>query len=483
MNLGELVEQIAGCVIDGNPSVEVSGIEYDSRRVHKGDLFVAIEGHNVDGHKYVRDAVNRGAVALVVEHDVEVPLEISKAMVPDTRLALSRIADTYFRGPSRKIDITGVTGTNGKTTTCYLLRSIYRSAGSVAGMLTTVEYVIGSKSRRANLTTPESLDLQRIFAEMLEAGVETVAMEVSSHGLALKRVEDVRFANAVFTNISRDHLDFHGDMEEYVGSKMKLFARIRIGGLAVLNCDDPHWTDMASATSTRVVKYGFGDSADVKVIDLRTTVDGTDLSITARGETIQISSPLVGRHNAYNVAASVAVTSYSGIPADVIGEGIRRVRRVPGRLEPFILPSGARGFVDYAHTPDALEKVLAALREVTPGRVIIVFGCGGDRDRGKRPLMGDVSVRLADFTIVTSDNPRSEDPEAIIGEITSHLNSGDYRVEPDRRKAIEESISMAGPGDSVLIAGKGHEDYQLIGRGRVAFDDRKVILELGGRKT
>lgn len=480
--MGELIEEIMGCVIDGDPSVEVTGIQYDSRKIKTGNLFVAIKGYNVDGHDYVQDAAKRGASCIVVERDVDVPLEISKAMVPDTRLALSHIASSYFNHPSGKMNITGVTGTNGKTTTCYLLRSIFRAAGIATGMLTTVEYSVGDRSKKADLTTPEALDLQRIFADMLEQGVKTAAMEVSSHGLALRRVEHVDFACAVLTNISRDHLDFHRDMEDYVSSKRRLFERIRIGGTAVLNCDDPYWREMAQASSARVVKYGYGDVADMRAMSAETRLEGTRVTMNWKGKTIEVRSRLVGRHNVYNVMAAATAAVCSSVDTDSIVGGIESVKRIPGRLESFLIPGGARAFVDYAHTPDALEKVLGSLREITPGRIISLFGCGGDRDRGKRPLMGKISTRLADFTIITSDNPRSEDPEAIINEIASDLASETYMIEPDRKEAIRKALERAGEGDCVLVAGKGHETYQIVGKKRLHFDDRKVILELGGRK-
>jgi UDP-N-acetylmuramoyl-L-alanyl-D-glutamate--2,6-diaminopimelate ligase len=478
ISLAELIEDIRGCVVDGNPSLEISQIQYDSRKIRTGDLFVAVQGDREDGHSYVGDAVKRGAIAVVVERDVEVPLEVTKVVVPDSRAALSRVASVYFGRPSRRMEITGVTGTNGKTTTCYLLKSIYGAAGLNAGMITTVEYVIGHKKKRATLTTPESLDLQEILRSMAESGVHAVAMEVSSHGLVQKRVKDVDFSNAVFTNLTRDHLDFHGDMESYLSSKKMLFQAMTIGGIAAMNCDDPHWQEMVADTRARVIKYGFSEGADLRATGIEATLQGTKIDVTWNGKSLELESPLVGRHNAYNMMASAAAALSSGVEDYSVALGIKRLKKVPGRVEAFDLPNGARAFVDYAHTPDALFKVLGSLKEVTGGRVICVFGCGGDRDKGKRPMMGEVSASLADHVIVTSDNPRREDPASIILDITKGIKGHNYKVEPDRRKAIEEALRMTGSGDCVLVAGKGHEDYQIVGELRLPFDDRKVISEL-----
>ncbi len=478
ISLAELVEDIRGCVVDGDPSVEIGEVKFDSRKISSGDLFVAIQGGNFDGHDYVGDAVRRGAVAVVVERDVEVPLDVTKVAVPDSRAALSRIASVYFGRPSRRMQVTGVTGTNGKTTTCYLLRSIYTTAGLKAGMITTVEYVIGRRKKKASLTTPESLDLQKILRSMVDSGVQAVAMEVSSHGLVQKRVKDVEFAHAIFTNLTRDHLDFHGDMESYLSSKKMLFKGITIGGIAAVNCDDPHWQEMAAETKARVIKYGFDEGADLRARKIEATLQGTKIEVTWDRKSLELESPLVGRHNAYNMMASAAVTLNSGVEDYSVALGIKRLKRVPGRVEPFDLPNGARAFVDYAHTPDALAKVLGSLREVTGGRILCVFGCGGDRDKGKRPMMGEVSTNLADFVIVTSDNPRREDPATIVLDITNTLKKENYKVELDRRKAIEEALRMTASGDCVLVAGKGHEDYQIVGDVKLAFDDRKVILDL-----
>lgn len=481
MNLAELIEELRGCVVDGNPSVEVSSIEYNSRKTTSGALFIAIKGFKADGHDYVNDAIKRGAVAVVVERDVETPFEICKVMVPDSREALSHISSVYYGTPSRKLDITGVTGTNGKTTTCYLLRSIYEAAGISSGMLTTIEYLVGKRRQRAQLTTPESLDMQRILGKMVEDGVKAVAMEVSSHGLTLKRVKDVEFARGVFTNLSRDHLDFHVDMEDYISSKRSLFKNLRLGAIAVLNCDDPHWEDMASATQARVVKYGFAGTADFRATEVKATLDGTRIKASWKRETAEIKSRLIGMHNAYNMLASAATAAYSGLGKEAIIAGINNVKRIPGRLEQFRLPNGARAFVDYAHTPDALKRVLDSLKEVTEGDIICVFGCGGDRDKGKRPIMGEVSTDLADFTIVTSDNSRSEDPQTIIDEITRGIKKHNFKTEADRRKAIEKAVALAKPKDSVLIAGKGHEKFQIVGDARIRFDDAKILSSLIGK--
>jgi UDP-N-acetylmuramoyl-L-alanyl-D-glutamate--2,6-diaminopimelate ligase len=482
MDLAALVTDIRGCVIDGNPTIDVSGIAYDSRQVKRGDVFIAIEGYKQDGHDHVEQATKMGATAVVVQHFVEVPLGVCKIMVPDSRAALSRMASTFYGNPSRRLAITGVTGTNGKTTTCYLLRSIYQASGMSAGMLTTIEYWTGRKKVEAQLTTPESLDVQRILREMVDGGVKVMAMEVSSHALALKRVKDVEFTHGVFTNLTRDHLDFHCDMKDYLESKKILFEKLDAGGVAAINCDDPCWEEVASATKARVVKFGFTDKADFRATRMDADMKGTRVEVRWENETAEIESHLVGRHNAYNMMASAAVAAYSGIEKEAILSGIQKLKRMPGRLEPYDLPNGAYAFVDYAHTPDGLEKVLSSLKEVASGKIICVFGCGGDRDKGKRPMMGEAVTRLADFAIVTSDNPRSENPEMIIRDITEGIRKDNYKVEIDRRKAIEAALSMAGPGDCVLVAGKGHERFQIIGANKIPFDDREVISSLTGGK-
>jgi len=491
---GEIVRRM------GPSDVEVKGLAYRSRDVREGWLFAAIPGTAVDGHLFVDDAVKRGASALLVRKPpADLPELVGVAVVEDPRRALARAAGRFFGFPSRRMDVIGITGTNGKTTTAFLMESVLREAKLNPAVIGTVNYRMGDLVYPAPVTTPESVDLQAMLAEMLEKGARSAVIEVSSHALHQGRVWGLKFASRVFTNLSHDHLDYHNTMEEYFRAKSLLFTHEEFGdsGPPVINIDDPWGRRLSEIVGEIAVTYGTGSpDASVRVIRAVSGDAGLSLKITTPAGEIDIASGLLGKMNVYNILASVAVSIAMNLDPNVIKSGIEAVGSVPGRLEPVPNDRGINVLVDYSHTPDALDKVLQAVREFTAGKLFVVFGCGGDRDRAKRPMMGEIAARLADAAIITSDNPRSEDPFDIISEILEGVNTaaagkresrsypegdGVYWVEPDRRKAIVQAIETARSGDAVLIAGKGHEDYQIIGDERIHFDDREVAREaLGG---
>jgi UDP-N-acetylmuramoyl-L-alanyl-D-glutamate--2,6-diaminopimelate ligase len=473
----------AGDLLVAAPGAEmaVTGIAFASEAVVPGDLFFCIPGTRRDGHDFAPEAVRAGAAALCVARPLRLgPPEI---VVSDPRRALGRIAAAFYGHPSAELVVLGVTGTNGKTTTAYLLDSILAAAGHATGVIGTIETRIAGRARPGVRTTPESADLQALFAEMRAAGVGAVAMEVTSHALTLHRVEGVRFAAAAFTNLSQDHLDFHASMEDYFAAKRSLFTpeRARAGAI---NVDDPYGRRLASGARVPVIGFGLARDAEVRAVDVVAGPHGTDLvALTPRGE-IKVSTPLVGGFNLSNCLAACACALQADVPLGAIEEGIARLRAVPGRFEAVARGQPFAVVVDYAHTPASLDNVLREARAMAAragGRVLCVFGCGGDRDRGKRPLMGAVGARLADVVVVTSDNPRSEDPVAIIDAIlkgvVAERAEGADRVLVDRREAIGAAISAARPGDVVVIAGKGHERGQEAAGRVVAFDDREVAAE------
>ena len=464
----------------------VAGIAYDSRDVVPGSIFVALKGVKADGARFAADAAKRGAVAIVSEGAVpaDVPAGPLWITVRNARAALAELAAVFFGRPSEQLTLIGVTGTNGKTTTTYLLAAIFDAAGVSCGRIGTVTTRIGDEEREAARTTPESPDVQRLLREMLDRGLGACAMEVSSHALALHRVDELRFAAGVFSNLTRDHLDFHGDMEHYFAAKRRLFEMLPDGAPAIINLDDPRGAELAALVS-RPVTYAIDKPANVTPGQLAYSLDGLDFEIqTPRGR-LHVKSPLVGRPNAYNILASVATAVALDVPFDAIERGLASLKAVPGRFEmASTVTDDVRVVVDYAHTDDALKNLLETARPLAQGRVITVFGCGGDRDATKRPLMGAVAARLSDLVIVTSDNPRSENPERIISEIRRGMTREQGAVVEivDRRQAIERAVREAKPGDLVLIAGKGHEKYQIIGDRTIPFDDVEVAAEALARR-
>ncbi|MEJ7797304.1 MAG: UDP-N-acetylmuramoyl-L-alanyl-D-glutamate--2,6-diaminopimelate ligase [Solirubrobacteraceae bacterium] len=457
----------------GDPPVEVTALALDNQRVEPGSVFFCVRGFTRDGHEFAADAIARGAVALVVDH----PLGsgVAEVVVEDVRAAMAPAAARLHGDPTATLRTIGVTGTNGKTTTAYVLRALLEAAGQPTGMLGTVKSVIGGRERGVARTTPESIDLQASFAAMGDAGDTHCVIEVSSHALALGRADAIHWAAAIFTNLTQDHLDFHSTMDDYFAAKRRLFEMCP--AVAVVNVDDPYGARLASELDLpRVVTFGIesGD-ADLRATDVRGDFAGS----TFRAGGLELRSPLPGRFNVLNVLGAVATARALGVDDETIVAALPAAGRVPGRFEPVDEGQGFAVLVDYAHTPDSLHNVLTAARPLTSGRLLCVFGCGGDRDRGKRPLMGEIAACLADHTIVTSDNPRSENPQAIVAEIMSGIDDRSTS-EPivDRRAAIERAVALAAPGDVVVIAGKGHEQGQELADGRrLVFDDVTVARE------
>jgi UDP-N-acetylmuramoyl-L-alanyl-D-glutamate--2,6-diaminopimelate ligase len=463
--------------------VPCTGITHDSRRVTAGSVFVALKGLKRDGAAFAAQAVAAGAGAIVSEQGAPDASPVPWVVVPDARVALARLAAEFFGHPSREMAVIGITGTNGKTTTAYLLHAIYEAAGVPCGLLGTVKYRIGGREVEATRTTPEAPELQDLMRQMVAAGCGACVMEVSSHALALHRADGIRFAAAVFTNLTRDHLDFHADMDEYFSAKRRLFEMLPDGAPAVINVDDPRGASLAESVH-RPVTYGIHKAADVMPGPLSFSLSGLDFEIRLPQGVVHARSRLVGRPNVYNILAAAGTAAAAGLPLDAIERGLDRLQGVPGRFE---LASGASDditvIVDYAHTDDALRNLLETARPMATRRLISVFGAGGDRDRTKRPLMGMVAARLSDLVVITSDNPRTEDPMRIIDEVRRgadaevRQSNAAIVAEIDRREAILRAIGMAGPGDVVLIAGKGHEKYQEVGGRTLPFDDVAVARE------
>ena len=478
MRLLELIQDLPGAELlrDGDP--EVTGIATDSRQVVAGDLFAALRGgEEQDRHPYAPDAVARGAAVVLAEQPVEAGAA-PVVNVPSVRAALPMVAERFYGTPVEQMQtVVGITGTNGKTTTAYLVHAILEAAGLKPGLTGTVEYRVGSDRRESTNSTPESHQLQRMLREMIDAGCRSVVMEATSHGLALKRVDRIRFDIAVFTNLTRDHLDFHKTPEAYQAAKATLFENLDSNASAVVNADDAATPGLVERCRADVIRYGTCHDAEVRILSGESDWRGTRLKLDTPSGPMAPELALRGRFNIWNTAAAVSAGLAAGVPSDTVVSAIREVR-VPGRFEGVDRGQPFGVFVDYAHTPDALSNVLQAARELTEGRVISVFGCGGDRDRGKRPEMGRISAALADLTVVTSDNPRMEDPGTIIEEILPGVGSATHRVEADRRGAIETGIRACQPGDVVVIAGKGHEDYQILGQEKIHSDDREVAREV-----
>jgi UDP-N-acetylmuramoyl-L-alanyl-D-glutamate--2,6-diaminopimelate ligase len=453
-------------------AIEITALAYDNRQVTPGTLFFCVRGMTRDGHEFAADAIARGAVALVVERPLG--LGVPEVLVADARAAMAPAAANFNADPSATLKLVGVTGTNGKTTTAFLVRELLEASGVQTGLLGTVKSVIGGVEHSVQRTTPEAIDLQRDFRAMLDGGDVACALEVSSHALELRRADAIHFAVAIFTNLTQDHLDFHPTMEDYFAAKRRLFDGR--AAAEIINVDDPYGARLADDRPDAIT-FALDRDADYRGLDVNTGLNGSTLTaVTPDGE-IELRTRLRGRFNVYNVLGAVAAVRALGVPLDTAVTALERAGSVPGRFEAVDAGQPFAVLVDYAHTPDSLENVLTAARSLTDGRLHVVFGAGGDRDRGKRPLMGGIARRLADHVIVTSDNPRSEDPEAIIKEILA--GSGrDVEHDPDRRRAIELVLSTADPGDVVVIAGKGHEQGQEFADGhKIPFDDVTVARE------
>ncbi len=481
--LGELCRGIlAHPALEARLSAPVSGVFDDSRRVQPGGLFVALRGTSMDGRQFVDAAVKRGA-AVVVGEDLPDRGDATVVNVPDARAVLARLAARWSgldAEPACRMKLAGVTGTNGKTTTAIMTRSIVQAAGMKCGLLGTVRYDLCSRTVTARMTTPGALELAGYLRECADAGAAVSVMEVSSHAIDQQRTAGLRFAAAAFTNLTRDHLDYHKTLENYGAVKARLFAELDRSAVAVVNRDDPHAEEMVRNSQAQVVWYSLNRPAEITGRISRDTVRGTYYRMQIDGADLVLENAVVGRHNVYNALAAAGLARALGIPLDAIASGLNAVRNIPGRLQRVPCVSGADVFVDYAHTDDALQNVLSVLKPLTRGKLIVVFGCGGDRDRTKRPLMAAAVAKFGDQIFVTSDNPRTEDPDAIIAEIMTGFGQSDrgrVSIEPDRAAAIRSALAAAGSGDVVLIAGKGHEDYQIIGDRRVHFDDVEVAIQ------
>lgn len=460
--------------------IRVDGITDDSRSVRHGYLFVAVRGHAEDGARYIRDAIDKGANAVVSEKDFTAPARIVKIIVKDARQALSAIAANYYGHPSGKLNVIGVTGTNGKTTVTYIIESILKSAGHRTGVIGTVNYRIGNDVLPANNTTPGSFELQSLLSRMAESGVQYAIMEVSSHSLDQGRVAGVSFDAAIFTNLTSDHLDYHKTRENYFLAKARIFGHLKGCGAAILNADDAKVIGLAGRLDKRAHSFGVRNEAEFRAECVELSIGGSRFNVASPDGHIRVETSLMGLHNVSNILASIAACRSVGIDYGNIVKGVRALSHVPGRLEPVRAGQDFMVFVDYAHTEDALANALGILKAVATGRIITVFGCGGDRDRTKRPLMGAVSCGASSKVFLTSDNPRTEDPLAIIRDIENGIKGrfANYEIVPDRRMAIEKALKAAEKDDIVLIAGKGHEDYQVIGKRKYHFDDREAARDV-----
>lgn len=481
-SLDGLIEILRPLKVTGSGRPYVGGINHDSRSVKPGDVFVAIAGLHTDGARHVDEALSRGAIAVVSEKPLE--LAVPCLQVECSRPALSEAAAWFHGYPSRHLKLTGVTGTNGKTTTCYLIKSILDHVGVSTGLIGSVANCIGSRRLPSHYTTPDPPELHSLLAEMVAARTERAVMEVSSHALAQERVASCRFDAVIFTNLTHDHLDFHKNFDNYKSAKGKLFRALADENTRkIINYDDPFGRELISGAGGAVITYGFGVGADIRAEDVELGANGAVFTLCAQGLCRRLTLPLLGAFNVYNALAAIAFALSAGVGLDPIAEALAGFPGVPGRQQPIVCGQPFSVYVDYAHTPDGLDQVLKAMRAVTRSRLLTVFGCTGDRDVGKRPIMGEIAARWSDFIFITSDDPHNENPSVIIDEIARGVSQAgrhfgaDYLLEVDRAKAIEAALCMAAPGDVVLIAGKGHETYQEVAGVKRPFDDLAVARE------
>lgn len=477
MKLLELIDGLPVIDIKGNINIEVKGITKDSRRVREGFMFFSTDKSG----KFVKDAVAKGAVAIVTDSDIPINIQCS-IIVKDTKEMLGKVASRFYRSPSKGLAVIGITGTNGKTTTSYLIESILRSSGKNTGLIGTISYKYGGHTLKAENTTPGAEELQGLLSDMLLAKTEYVVMEVSSHALDQKRVEDIHFDMAILTNITHDHLDYHKSFEHYREAKRLFFKKYLQNSLkrdryAILNMDEPSVTEFIPDEPVKTLYYSLSKNTDAHLTDYIEDINGLQLTCSVMGDIFSVKTPMIGIFNASNILAASLFGYTAKIPKEFVISGIENLSGVPGRTERVKSKKGINVFVDYAHTPDALKNVLETLNRLKPGRLIVVFGCGGDRDKAKRPIMGNIASRLADFSIITTDNPRSEVPSEIIGEIINGFEGNHYKVVENRKEAIFEGLRISKENDVLLVAGKGHEDYQIIGQEVFHFSDKEVIEE------
>jgi len=472
--------------------VEVTGITYDSREAAAGHVFVAIPGFKADGAAFAAQAVDRGANAVVLEKDVNLPKDVTKVIVPDARIALAELSSAFYGNPSRHLKMVGITGTNGKTTTSFLIEAILRKAGHKVGVIGTVEARINGKGLPVKLTTPESSELQELLSRMLKEGVTHVVMEVSSHSLELHRVHGVEFDVAIYTNLTHDHLDFHGNMQNYLKAKLKLFEKLGKGVkkdvTAIINVDDPYGKKIMTYVDGNILTYGAVNNANLNASNIETSINTMTFELQSFDSKFKISTILIGVSNAYNIMAALLCGKVFGLNYEQMKGAVEDLKYIPGRFERIEAGQKFPVIVDFAHSPDSLMKLLETVRPLTKGKLILVFGCSGERDRAKRPVMGDIAVKMTDFTFITTDDPHGESPDRIIAEIEAGVvgaggESGkNYRKMEDRRAAIEQAINMAQPEDLVVIAGRGHERFQDYKGTKVQIDDREVAREILGKK-
>jgi len=478
MRLHELVAALHDFRVMPETNPEITSIEMDSREVKDGSLFICIEGYTVDGHNYVKQAVAGGAVAIVAEKDVEADVPVIK--VRSTMRAMAVLANAFYDNPTAKMLMIGITGTNGKTSVSHLIEEILRKSGKKTGLIGTIGMKINEEAFETKNTTPDSLTLQKYFAQMIDASVDAAVMEVSSHALHIGRVHGCQYDVTVFTNLTQDHLDYHKTMDAYRAAKSLLFSQLGSGydvnhpKYAILNVDDEATAEYIVASQGIVMTYGIDNAADIMARDIETTSSGTTFTLVMNDVERVVQMGFVGKFNVYNILATIGATLASGLELDFITHTIRDLRGVPGRFELVDAGQDFNVIVDYAHTPDSLENVLKTIGEFTEGKVYCIVGCGGDRDKSKRPIMAGIASKLSDYPIFTSDNPRTEDPVAILNDMETGVMQNNYKVIIDRKDAIEYAINEAKAGDVVLIAGKGHETYQIIGEKVLDFDDREM---------
>ena len=475
---------IKGSEISGVKSIKadfkVKGISCNSKDVGRDFIFVAIKGNKADGAEFIREAVAKGARAVVMQDpviDLKTKEQICFLGAKDCRLALAGLASSFYRNPSSKLKVAAVTGTNGKTTVTYLIESILKQTKHNPVVIGTINYRFKDRVIPSKNTTPGPVELQRLLAEMQKKGADYAVMEVSSHGLDQDRTEKIDFSSAIFTNLTQDHLDYHRTMSEYFKAKAKLFVNLKASAFAVINNDDIYARKLKPLTKAKTVTYAIENYADVRAKRIKMDIFRTEFVLSYDNKEMPLNIGLIGRHNVYNVMAAFAWAKKEGLDLQRAAAALERFSLVPGRLEKIDSGTGFCVFVDYAHTEDALKNVIGALRQISKGRIIVVFGCGGERDKGKRPKMGKVASEMADYAIITNDNPRSEEPQDIISDIKKGIKTKNYFVIPERIEAIRKSLSLAKKGDVVLVAGKGHEDYQIVKDKIIHFDDREAVLE------
>ncbi len=482
MKLNHLLKGVGSVMIRGERRLDIENISYNSKQIKHSGLFFAIEGKNYNGYDFIDEAIERGAVSVAAEKDFVTYKSITKVIVEDIRKACALIAANFYSHPSQRVETTGITGTNGKTTTLYLIAAIMQYSGRNCGMIGTINYRIGNRLIPAVNTTPSPIMLQMFLREMEMSGITNCIMEVSSHALDQNRVDAIEFNKAIFTNLTSEHLDYHKDMKEYFSAKSKLFGMLKEDAVAIINSDDNYGRLLIQEHKNRVLTYGINNKSDVRAFDIGTSCKGASFKVETPKQVLDIETDLIGTYNIYNILAAISFAYSTGLKPSDIQEAIRSFKGVPGRLQRVEVcdNKGFSVFIDYAHTDDALLNVLSTLKKIAKGVIIVVFGCGGDRDRKKRPGMAKVAAEFADYVVITSDNPRSEDPEKIIDDVVQGLPKDfkNYKVCIDRKKAIEYAISIVKSNDMVLIAGKGHESYQIFKDTTIPFDDKKIVEEV-----